>query len=80
MLLLELMDPQTRITDCVRRGYQNIKQDNSRTSLGGLRKTRLTLAQLRHLRVWTDARNADYRYKIEHLRKQYVFIPPKGAS
>lgn len=76
MLLLELTNKQ--IHDIVASSYQSLKHDHSKNSLGGLRQTKLTLAQIKQLRTWTDARNAERQIKLAHLRKQYRYIPPKG--
>lgn len=75
MLLREMWDH--RVTDFVRRGYQDLSKDNSKPDLMGLRQTRLTLAQIKQLRKWTDARNADYRHKLAQLKKQYIHIDKK---
>ena len=54
--------------------FQDISQDNSQPKLGDLRKTRLTLRQLRKLRQMNDVRTYEYKEKLKNIRKQYA--PP----
>ena len=54
--------------------YQDVSQDNSQTRLGDLRKTRLTLRQLKKLRQMNDVRTYEYKEKLQQVRKQYA--PP----
>lgn len=76
MLLTELFNPH--LNDLIKQSYHSLNDDNSKPSLGGLRQTRLTLGQIRRLRMMTDARNLERMAKLAQLRKQYVYIPPKG--
>jgi hypothetical protein len=76
MLLNELWDPH--LNDLIKSSYQSLKHDNSRTRLGGLRQTRLTLSQIKRLRKMTDARNLETQAKRAFLRNIYKFVPPKG--
>jgi hypothetical protein len=55
-------------------GYQDVAQDNSQPRLGNLRKTRLTLRQLRKLRQMNDVRTYEYKEKLKDIRQQYA--PP----
>jgi hypothetical protein len=55
-------------------GYQDISQDNTQPTKGELRKTRLTLRQLRKLRMMNDVRTFEYKEKLANVRKQYA--PP----
>lgn len=55
-------------------GYQDVAQDNSQPRLGDLRKTRLTLRQLRKLRQMNDVRTYEYKEKLKDIRQQYA--PP----
>jgi hypothetical protein len=60
-------------------GYQDISQDNTQPTKGELRKTRLTLRQLRKLRMMNDVRTFEYKEKLEQVRKQYAPPPaPPG--
>ena len=54
--------------------YQDLSQDNSQPQLGDLRKTRLTLRQIRKLRQMNDVRNYEYKEKLKLIRQQYA--PP----
>lgn len=57
--------------------YQDLSQDNSQTNLGSLRKTRLTLRQIRKLRQMNDVRTYEYKEKLKLIRQQYS--PPLAA-
>lgn len=59
--------------------YQDLEQDNSQTQLGDLRKTRLTLRQLRKLRQLQDVRAVEYKDKLKLIRQQYG-TPPADAG
>ena len=52
--------------------YQDLSQDNSQTTVGSLRKTRLTLRQLNKLRQMNDIRSVEYKEKLKNIRKQYA--------
>lgn len=52
-------------------GYQDVSQDNSQPTYGDLRKTRLTLRQLRKLRMMNDVRTFEYKEKLALIKKQY---------
>jgi hypothetical protein len=67
MILNELYQKQPE-------GYQDVSQDNTQPTKGELRKTRLTLRQLRKLRMMNDVRTFEYKEKLAHVRKQYA--PP----
>jgi len=54
--------------------YQDLSQDNSQPQKGDLRKTRLTLRQLRKLRQMNDVRTYEYKEKLKLIRQQYA--PP----
>jgi hypothetical protein len=54
--------------------YQDVAQDNSQPTLGSLRKTRLTLRQIRKLRQMSDVRSFEYKEKLKLIRQQYA--PP----
>lgn len=60
-------------------GLQDLSQDNSQTQIGDLRKTHLTLRQLRKLRMMNDVRTYEYKEKLALIRKQYAPPPaPPG--
>ncbi len=52
--------------------YQDLSQDNSQTTKGSLRKTRLTLRQINKLRQMNDVRSYEYKEKLKKVRKQYA--------
>jgi hypothetical protein len=54
--------------------YQDVAQDNSQPKLSDLRKTRLTLRQIRKLRQMNDVRSYEYKEKLKLIRQQYA--PP----
>ena len=59
--------------------YQDVSQDNSQPKLGDLRKTRLTLRQIRKLRQMNDVRTYEYKEKLKLIRQQYAPPPaPPG--
>jgi hypothetical protein len=58
-------------------GFQDLSQDNSQPQIGDLRKTHLTLRQLRKLRMMNDVRTYEYKEKLALIRKQYA--PPPVA-
>jgi hypothetical protein len=59
--------------------YQDVAQDNSQPQLGDLRKTRLTLRQIRKLRQMNDVRGYEYKEKLKLIRQQYAPPPaPPG--
>lgn len=51
--------------------YQDLSQDNSQTRLGDMRKTKLTLAQIKKLRQMNDIRMVEYREKLKAVQRQY---------
>lgn len=60
-------------------GYRDENNDNSVQKMGDLRKTRLTLAQIKRLRMMNDMRKFEEQKKIEILRKQYKPVAEPGA-
>lgn len=76
MTLNELFE--SKLSNLVARGYQDLSDDNSRAKSSDLRKSRLTLKQIGQLRRWLDLRNAEHKIKMGQLRRQYRYIPPKG--
>ena len=72
MILNELYERQPE-------AYQDVSQDNSQPKLGDLRKTRLTLRQIRKLRQMNDVRTYEYKEKLKLIRQQYSPPPaPPG--
>jgi hypothetical protein len=59
--------------------YQDLDQDNSQTTLKDLRKTRLTLRQLRKLRQLNDARAQEFKDKLKYVKLQYA-PPPQPLA
>ena len=70
MNFLELFDKEPD-------GYQDLADDNSRTKLRELRKTKLTLSQINKIRRMQEVRKFEYDQKLKHIRKQYS--PPPAA-
>ena len=58
--------------------YQDLSQDNSQPQLDQLRKTRLTLRQIKKLREMNDLRDKEFREKLKFVRLQYA-PPPEPA-
>lgn len=58
--------------------YQDLSQDNTQPQLGELRKTRLTLRQIRKLRQMNDVRTYEYKEKLKQIKQQYAppAVPP----
>jgi hypothetical protein len=57
--------------------YQDVGQDNSQPTKDSLRKTRLTLRQLKKLRQMNDLRNYEFKEKIKRVKEMYA--PPPAA-
>jgi hypothetical protein len=72
MKLLEMFD---KAID----GYQDTDSDNSAPKWHELRKTKLTLRQLRKLRRMLDVRNYERSNNLKKLRKQYAPAQAEGA-
>lgn len=60
--------------------YQDLQDDNSRTKLHQLRKTRLTLKQIKKLRLMNDIRNAEHAEKLGFVRRMYAPPAQPGAG
>ena len=60
-------------------GFQDLSQDNSQPTYGDLRKSRLTLRQLRKLRQMNDVRTYEYKEKLALIKKQYAPPPAPPA-
>ena len=52
-------------------GFRTEKNDNSVQKLGDLRKTRLTLAQIKRLRMMNDVKKFEKQEKVQEISKQY---------
>jgi hypothetical protein len=59
--------------------YRDERKDQSGVRMGELRKTRLTLAQIKRLRMMNDVRKFEAEKKIEKLSKQYKPAAAAGA-
>ena len=64
MQLFEMFDPPVL-------GYQDTKADNSRPVWRNIRKTKLTLKQIRKLRRMMDVRNYEKKEHLAKVREQY---------
>ena len=60
--------------------YRTEKDDNSVKKMGELRKSRLTLAQIKRLRMMNDLRKFEEQKKVEILSKQYKLAAEAGAA
>ena len=65
--------------DRVPGAYQDLSQDNSQPTLKSLRKTKLTLRQIKKLRQINDVRSMEYKEKLKFVRLQYA-PPPADAG
>jgi len=52
-------------------GYQDLEDDNTQITQDDLRKTRLTLKQIRKLRQMNDIRTVEMRERLEQVKMQY---------
>ncbi len=61
-------------------GYRTEKADNSPKKMGEVRKTRLTLAQIKRLRQMNDLKKFEEQQKVEALSKQYKPAAAAGVA
>lgn len=61
-------------------GYRTEKEDNSVQHYADLRKTRLTLKQIKRLRMMNDLRKFEQQQKVEGLSKQYKPAAAAGGA
>ena len=64
MILFELYEKSPE-------SYQDLENDNSQPQMGQLRKTRLTLKQIRKLRQMNDMRKIELENKLKYVKAQY---------
>ena len=69
----------TDIFEDIPPGARTEKDDQSVTKMGELRKSRLTLAQIRRLRMMNDLRQYEEQKKVEAVSKQYKAAAPAPA-
>ena len=55
--------------------YQDLNDDNSQPEMGQLRKTRLTLKQIRKLRQMNELREIEFKDKLKYVTMQYAPAP-----
>jgi hypothetical protein len=60
-------------------GYRTEKDDNSVQKLSDTRKSRLTLAQIKRLRIMTDLRKFEHQKEVDEVAKQYRPAAPPGG-
>jgi hypothetical protein len=60
-------------------GFRTEKDDNSAQKLSDIRKSRLTLAQIKRLRIMNDLRKFEHQKEIEDVAKQYRPAADPGA-
>jgi len=65
MFVTELFDPKNDP------GYRTEKDDNTVQRMSDTRKSRLTLAQIKRLRIMNDLRKFEHQKEVESLAKQY---------
>jgi hypothetical protein len=73
MFITELYDLKNK------EGYRTEKDDNSVQKLSDTRKSRLTLAQIKRLRVMNDLRKFEHQKEVEDISKQYRPAAPPGG-
>lgn len=61
-------------------GTYTEKDDNTPKKMGELRKSRLTLAQIKRLRMMNDLKKFEEQKKVEGLSKQYKPAAEAGAA
>ena len=61
--------------------YQDLADDNSQPQMGQLRKTRLTLKQIRKLRQMNELREIEFKNKLKSLKREFgnkvISVSPK---
>ena len=60
-------------------GFRTEKDDDSVQKLSDVRKSRLTLAQIKRLRIMNDLRKFEHQKEIEDVAKQYRPAVEPGA-
>jgi hypothetical protein len=60
-------------------GFRTEKDDDSVQKLSDIRKSRLTLAQIKRLRIMNDLRKFEHQKEIEDVAKQYRPAAEPGA-
>ena len=59
--------------------YRTEKDDNSVQKMSDTRKSRLTLAQIKRLRIMNDLRKFEHQKEVEDVSKQYRPPAPPGG-
>lgn len=59
-------------------GYQDTSNDHSPPKWGEVRKSKLTLRQIRKLRKMMDVRNYEQTQNLKKVRTQYKPAPAEG--
>jgi hypothetical protein len=60
-------------------GFRTEKDDESVQKMSDVRKSRLTLAQIKRLRIMNDLRKFEHQKEIEDVAKQYRPAADPGA-
>ena len=60
--------------------YRDEKNDNTALKLSDLRKTRLSLEQINHMRIMNDVRKVEHEEKLKKVNKQYKAAAPEGGA
>lgn len=63
----------------IKDGYRTEKDDNSVQKMSDTRKSRLTLAQIKRLRIMNDLRQFERQKEVEEISKQYRPAPAPGS-
>jgi hypothetical protein len=61
-------------------GYANEKEDNSSLKLNDLRKTKLTLRQIKRMRIMNDIRKLELAKKVKKVQTQYGASAAQGGE
>ena len=67
MFISDLFEDDNKISDA----YYDEREDHTARKLTDLRNTRLTLAQIKRLRMMNDVKRFEKENKIEKLQTQY---------
>lgn len=61
-------------------GFRTENDDESVQKMGDIRKTRLTLAQIKRLRIMNDVKKFENQKKVQEISKQYKPAAAAGVA
>lgn len=61
-------------------GFRTENDDESVQKMGDIRKTRLTLAQIKRLRMMNDVKKFENQKKVQEISKQYKPAAAAGVA